>query len=446
MAILVTCACGKQLRLKDELAGKNVRCPECKQLLEVVADEPPERDEEKKDRRPPSKGKRGMEPANQSRMVLWILVGGGVAAVLLLGVVLVVVVVVFVGRNAITAANKDSTGKQKDTSDSKAKLGGGNQPAVVEVGEPKWRLKLEPQSDSFDVSPDGKWVATVGPKGLALWNMATGQKQGPFQPPNEKFSPSVKPAFRPDSKAVVGSSYGRLVSVAVPSGQVEWLPEVPGSYFVIHLGYTKDSRLLGVLGNLEKQAAVYDFTKKQMVVQSALATDDLVGAQGAMAGDGKQFIIQTLYTVWLLTPGKVTKLVDYPKDGDHLAIVRHAACAAAKPLAAIESGHLSTLKTTLYDLETQQSKGTIDFGGELVNQLALSGDGKWLAISAGGGLQDRVLSLWNVASKSKLANLKGGPDRCDRLAIAQNKSLLAGLEQSDALYVWDLAGAALDRN
>src|SRR5262245_14196354 len=37
MAIRVECACGKQLSLKDELAGKKVRCPECKAVLQVPA-------------------------------------------------------------------------------------------------------------------------------------------------------------------------------------------------------------------------------------------------------------------------------------------------------------------------------------------------------------------------------------------------------------------------
>lgn len=35
MPIAATCACGKRLQVKDELAGKKVRCPNCKQPLKI---------------------------------------------------------------------------------------------------------------------------------------------------------------------------------------------------------------------------------------------------------------------------------------------------------------------------------------------------------------------------------------------------------------------------
>ncbi len=38
--IPIQCACGRNLRLKDELAGKRVRCPECSETVKVPAAEP----------------------------------------------------------------------------------------------------------------------------------------------------------------------------------------------------------------------------------------------------------------------------------------------------------------------------------------------------------------------------------------------------------------------
>ena len=40
MPIAATCACGKKLQVKDELAGKKVRCPDCKQPLTIPAAKP----------------------------------------------------------------------------------------------------------------------------------------------------------------------------------------------------------------------------------------------------------------------------------------------------------------------------------------------------------------------------------------------------------------------
>lgn len=42
MAIAVTCECGRALRLKDELAGKKVRCPDCSATVVVPQPEPDE--------------------------------------------------------------------------------------------------------------------------------------------------------------------------------------------------------------------------------------------------------------------------------------------------------------------------------------------------------------------------------------------------------------------
>ncbi|MFM9960137.1 MAG: hypothetical protein ACKV2Q_02815 [Planctomycetaceae bacterium] len=46
MPIKVTCACGKKLAVKDELAGKKVKCPACQKLLSIpkpkVAEESPD--------------------------------------------------------------------------------------------------------------------------------------------------------------------------------------------------------------------------------------------------------------------------------------------------------------------------------------------------------------------------------------------------------------------
>jgi hypothetical protein len=39
MPISLSCDCGRALRVKDELAGKNIRCPECKSILAVPAKE-----------------------------------------------------------------------------------------------------------------------------------------------------------------------------------------------------------------------------------------------------------------------------------------------------------------------------------------------------------------------------------------------------------------------
>src|SRR5207249_4537285 len=92
MAITVTCQCGKKLGVKDEMAGKKVRCPACQTVLTVPggAEEmpPPElaAEEEapapKRTTRTVSNGNAAGEP--KSKKTLYFIIGG-VAGVLLLG-------------------------------------------------------------------------------------------------------------------------------------------------------------------------------------------------------------------------------------------------------------------------------------------------------------------------------------------------------------------------
>lgn len=40
MPIPVNCDCGKSMRVKDELAGKRIRCPECREVIAVAGPKP----------------------------------------------------------------------------------------------------------------------------------------------------------------------------------------------------------------------------------------------------------------------------------------------------------------------------------------------------------------------------------------------------------------------
>jgi hypothetical protein len=93
MAIGLTCECGKKLAVKEELAGKRVKCPACESLITVppLSGEPPplkrsaapidddaERDD---DEERPRKKKKKKRPAKSNKL-LWI---GATVGVLMLG-------------------------------------------------------------------------------------------------------------------------------------------------------------------------------------------------------------------------------------------------------------------------------------------------------------------------------------------------------------------------
>jgi len=89
MAISLTCECGKKLAVKDELAGKRVKCPGCGDLLTVpslsekepvkrpataAADDEEDQDEE----RPLKKKKKKGHRSSKSGKSVWIAAGVGV--------------------------------------------------------------------------------------------------------------------------------------------------------------------------------------------------------------------------------------------------------------------------------------------------------------------------------------------------------------------------------
>src|SRR4051812_18812811 len=98
MPLSVTCQCGKRLSVPEAMAGKRVRCPVCKQIVNVPAPEPEEvaveevasepeppeapRDDQDEGEETPSRKKKKPPPEKKSKTMLFVLLGGG--AVLLL--------------------------------------------------------------------------------------------------------------------------------------------------------------------------------------------------------------------------------------------------------------------------------------------------------------------------------------------------------------------------
>jgi hypothetical protein len=91
MTIALSCpACDKSLKIKDELAGKKVKCPDCGEPIlveayeepEAVEEEPPRRKAraEEEDDRPRKKKKK----KKKSNATLWLVLAGGLAFFLLL--------------------------------------------------------------------------------------------------------------------------------------------------------------------------------------------------------------------------------------------------------------------------------------------------------------------------------------------------------------------------
>jgi hypothetical protein len=132
MAIPVVCDCGKQTKVKDELAGKRIKCPACQAALtvpaadqEVSAGPPPARRQpfdsahDSQEERPRKQSRSGRQ--EKSNVMLFALFGGGA---LLLGCCCIGTVV---GGFLLLRSNKDkdSTAKSSGAKDSSSNKEGG---------------------------------------------------------------------------------------------------------------------------------------------------------------------------------------------------------------------------------------------------------------------------------------------------------------------------------
>ena len=83
MPLSVTCSCGKRFRVRDELAGKKVKCPECGESISV----PRGADDEEElagllppSRKSPRKSKPSKKPSSAMKAIL---IGFGVIVLML---------------------------------------------------------------------------------------------------------------------------------------------------------------------------------------------------------------------------------------------------------------------------------------------------------------------------------------------------------------------------
>ena len=80
MAITVNCACGKKLVVKEEMAGRKVRCPACDrvQTAPSYSADPPGRGDYEDDIPQRKARRRYGDAPKKSNTALWIGVGAGV--------------------------------------------------------------------------------------------------------------------------------------------------------------------------------------------------------------------------------------------------------------------------------------------------------------------------------------------------------------------------------
>ena len=260
MPIKVACACGKKLAVKEELAGKKVKCPACQKLLSIPmpkvqaeslddesdledaaeeafdaeSDEAPARSHgvKKSDVRGSSSRKgsakgNGKKSSGQNRgLILGLLAGGGVLVVALLTWLLWPAGMV-VGQESLTL--KGHTGSVMGVAfspDGKRLVSASTLPdltvKVWDATSGQVLLTLKRQTAALTTvafSPDGKRLASGSfDKTVKMWDATNGQETLTL---NGHTNFVLAVAFSPDGKRLASASLDQTVKVWDVTPRVE---------------------------------------------------------------------------------------------------------------------------------------------------------------------------------------------------------------------------------
>jgi WD40 repeat protein len=337
-------------------------------------------------------------------------------------------------------------------------------------------LSIPARGGAVTFGPDGKTVATGDADGnIRLWDVATGQEIGPPMSSDAQAVDAV--AFSPDGTLLAAASTdGNVQLWATATQQVAGAALVPNGAEVDALAFSPDGKLLAT-GGQDGTARLWDVTTGGQV-GATMATGDAVGALvfgnggatlataqsdgaaqlwgvatqtqtgAALAVQGSAGVTALAFgpgadalatgngngSIQLWSPAALHQQSAPLAVGPVSSVTGHAPAAfsVGGRLLATSNGH-GTVR--VWDVVTRRPVGQPLPGYRTVTGLALSPDGKTLAV-AGSGVR-----LWQTATGRPLgaALPSAGRGRYRAVAFSPDGSMLATLGPDGTARIWSVA-------
>jgi WD40 repeat protein len=313
--------------------------------------------------------------------------------------------------------------------------------ATVPTIEPSGVLKgHEKAIHGVAFSPDGKQIVSAGEDVAIVWDASTGKSLRRLDP-GEGRLPAYSVAFAPDGKTLaVGGYVGDVFLWDVATGKFKGKLDEP-SLAVLCLAYSPDGSIIAASHD---QAEVMLFDTKESKLLGKIKPSKGGIKSFAFSADGKTLAALTDYelSTWDVPTRTLRKSLALPGTGISW-LYTAVACAPKASVVVASGGELMSPKTIAYDLKTLRPMGGLETSQfePSIKCLRFSPDGKILA-SGGSGKPDRTpVTLWDVSTGRRLAELIGASDSLTQIAFSPDgrRIVAAGFDKS--VHVWTLSAA-----
>jgi len=245
--------------------------------------------------------------------------------------------------------------------------------------------------NSIAFSPNGQIIASGKTGGkIELWDVLSGKSLLTFKGHAED-SWVTELAFSPEGKTLVSRASDSSVRLwDVETGQVKFAFILVGSTNESGIAFSPDGSVIAIATS-DKLISLWNVNNGQLLFKLFVPTDSIGASKLAFSPDGHTLIASGYSAVWI------------------------------------------------WDLATKNLLATLENAGNNIASIALTPDGKLLAVSGWAGIDKLYeINLWDIESQKQLTSLIGHTGWIRKLAFSPDGRLLASGSVDGTVRLWGI--------